>query len=51
MEERKYVIRLTNLGYSIQEAEYTVFDFLKNYSIAELNDFIESLEKDYALCG
>lgn len=51
MEYRKYVIKLINCGYSIQDAEYTVFDFLKNYGKAELNEFIESLEKDYALCG
>lgn len=46
MEERKYVIRLTNLGYSIQEAEYTVFDFMKNYGLKALQEFVESMESD-----
>jgi hypothetical protein len=46
MEERKYVIRLINLGYSIQEAEYTVFDFIKNFGLRALQKFVESMESD-----
>lgn len=46
MEERKYVIILTNLGFSIQEAEYTVFDFMKNFSLRALQEFVESMESD-----
>ena len=51
MELRKYVIKLYNCGYSIQNAENTVYDFLKNYSEKELIEFIESVEKDYLKCG
>lgn len=46
MEERKYVIRLTNLGYSIQEAEYTVFDFMMRFGLRALQEFVESMERD-----
>lgn len=51
MRLRKYVIKLYNCGYSIQNAENTVNDFLKNYSEKELIEFIESLEKDHLECG
>ncbi len=51
MELRKYVIKLHNCGYSIQNAENTVYDFLKNYSEKELTEFIKSVEKDYLKCG
>ena len=46
MDERKYVIKLTNLGYAIQEAEYTVFDFMMRFGLKALHEFVESMESD-----
>ena len=41
-----YIEKLNRIGVSASEAYRIVFDFLKNYSVAELEEYIESLEAD-----
>lgn len=41
-----WINRLINCGYSPCNAYITYYDFLKKFSEKELEEFIESMEKD-----
>lgn len=44
MEE--YIERLKRLGYSSSDAYTIMYDFFKNYSEMELEDYIRQMESD-----
>lgn len=44
MEE--YIERLKRVGYSDNEAYTIIYDFFKNYSELELEDYIKQVESD-----
>lgn len=41
-----YVERLTRVGMSAHEAFRFVFDFWKNFTVAELEEFVTDMERD-----
>ncbi len=45
-EIRKYIFRLQCCGFSKETATQTCFDFLRDFTARELNDFINSMEAE-----
>lgn len=48
---REFIERLTNLGYSPSDAHSTCHSFIKEFNMAELENFIKSLESEVRVCG
>ena len=46
MNTQCYVKRLVSCGYSYANAIRVCGDFLKNFTLADLDDFVKSIEKD-----
>lgn len=42
----EYILRLRACGYSPCQATRTYYDFLRNFGLVELVEFIESLERE-----
>lgn len=47
IEIKKYIFRLQCCGYTMETATQTCFDFLRDFTISELEDFINSMEAEY----
>lgn len=43
----KYINRLTKCGYSTYKAKLICLEFLKDFSLVDLNNFICFMEKNY----
>lgn len=42
----EYIHRLMLYGYSLIDAYFTCYDFIKEFSLTELDSFIQSIEKE-----